>query len=311
MDVGFRGSYVAIGAAAFNARVAAAKHSIVGPITAFPADASSDGVTISLADGVDPELAALYPAMVKRMSNRSFGRREPLADPLAADLTLAARAEGARLTLISDGERLSRLAEVLAASDRVRYLTPLLHRQMMSELKWPGIDRLDAGIDVRTLGLDATDLAKLKVASRSEVMGYLARWNVGQALGDNTRDRVIGSSAMAVVTVNGDTPYDYFRGGSAVERVWIKASEAGLGVYPISPVFLYARNEQELGGLSAQFLGDLIDLQRKFGEIAELDTERAPVLLLRLSHQPGSSVRSGRLPLSEIVASPRQAASVA
>jgi hypothetical protein len=297
MDVGFRGSYVAIGAGGFNARVAAARHSMHASITAFPRGAASDVVlSIDLGGGDDPALTDLYPAMIKRITNRNVGRRRELPADVATDLRLTAQTEGAQLSLITGADRVAELADILAESDRIRFLTPLLHDQMMGELRWPGPDRAALGIDVDSLGLDASDLAKLAVSRRPDVMRTLASWGVGAALGDNTRDRVKASSAVAVLAVRGGTPSDYLRGGAAVERVWIKADQHQLAVHPVSPVFLYARSESDFSGLSARFSEDLQALQRRFNDVVELDSSVVPVLVMRLSHDaPTPTVRSQRL----------------
>ena len=302
MDIGFRGSYLAIGAAAFNARVAAAKHSVLGTVKEFPEGPDSDVImSITLGHEVDASLAVQYPAMIQRISNRTIGRRAPLSERLVADLQVAAQAEGAVLHLVTDPDQLTLLADVLAESDRLRYLTPLLHEQMISELKWPGLDRLDVGIDVRTLGVDAGELAKLQVASRSDVIAYLAAWGVGHALGDGTRERILRSSAVAVIAIDGDTPRDYLRGGAAAERVWIRAGQDGLGVQPVSPVFLYARTDDELRGLSARFSTELAELQHRFDRIVGLGARQALALVIRISHDPGSVVRSRRRPRASIM----------
>jgi hypothetical protein len=72
MDVAFRGSYVSIGAAAFNAQVAAARHGLQASITAFPTERDPDlAVSVALTPGSDSELAKLYPEMVQRITNRN------------------------------------------------------------------------------------------------------------------------------------------------------------------------------------------------------------------------------------------------
>jgi hypothetical protein len=239
--------------------------------------------------------------MIQRISNRTIGRRAPLSTRLAAELHDAAEAEGALLHLVTDLDHMTLLADVLAESDRLRDLTPLLHEQMISELKWPGIDSLDTGIDVRTLGVDPGELAKLQVASRVDVLAYLAAWGGGRALGDGTRARIISSSAVAVIAVNRDTARDYLRGGAAAERVWIRACQDGLGVQPVSPLFLYARTQGDLRGLSARFSAELTELQHHFNRIVGLGARQAPALVIRISHDPGSVVRSRRLPRASIV----------
>jgi molybdopterin/thiamine biosynthesis adenylyltransferase len=307
LDVGFRGSYVAIGAAGFNARVAAAAHRVIGSVTEFPAGAASAVVlSLALAGGAahhlaDHPLADLYPAMISRVTNRNLGRRAPLTGRIAGQLRAAAEAEGASVRLVTAPDQLAELADVLAESDRLRYLTPLLHGQLMAELKWPGRDSVDTGIDVRTLGLDPAELAKLRVAARGDVMALLAEWEAGRALGDGTRDRVMSCSALAAIVIGSDTPRDYVRGGAAAERVWISATRSNLGVQPLSPVFLYARNDNDRGGLSARFSTELAALQLRFDAVLGLLPGEAPALLLRLSHHAGSAVRSARLPLAQVL----------
>lgn len=304
MDVQFRGSQVAIGAAGFNARVAAAQHDCVARLTPFPAGSPDAVLRITLTPGRDGQLAGQYPAMVRRLSNRSIGLRRDLPTELRQQLHDVATVEGAHLQVVSDGDKMAVLAELLAESDRLRYLSAPLHQQMMAELKWPGRDTLDTGIDVRTLDLDATDIAKLRVARRPEVMRYLADWDAGAALGDRTRDVVLGSSALAVVTVTGRQPADYLRGGAAMERVWIAAEQGGLGVQPMSPVFLYARTPADCEALSPRYATALAALQTRFAGVLGLGADESPILLMRLSSDPTPVLRSERLPLSGIVAPP-------
>lgn len=304
MDHDFRGTYVAIGAASYNARVAAARHGRKAVVQWLPEGAGSDvAVAIDLRDGDEPELANQYSAMVQRISNRSIGRRAALGVRAKADLSAAAAAEGATLHIIDDANRLAALADVLAESDRLRYLTPVLHEQMMSELKWPGRDRLDTGIDVRTLDLDDTDLAKLQVAARPEVVRNLAAWDGGSALGDDTRDRINASSALVVVTGPGHSELHYLQGGTAVERVWITAEQLHLGVQPVSPVFLYAVEDSDFQAISSPFHQQLSVLRTRFSDLFGLGANDTPMLVLRVSHDPGHAVRSERLPLAEILTS--------
>lgn len=302
MDIADRGSYVAIGAATFNARVAAAHHSMTARISMFPDPANPDVVVrCDIVREPEPTLGALYRPMVERMTNRGFGRRQPISPHITRALEDDVAIEGARLVLVTDEPRLAAAAQVLAACDRIRYLTPRLHRSMIDELKWPGRDRLDTGIDIRTLSLSAADMAKLEIGVREDVMGLLARWDRGQALGDSTRERIDSSSALAVVTARGCCAADYLRGGAAVERLWIRAESFGFAVHPVSPVFLYATGTGELAQLAENYLPDLVRLKQTFGEILSVGPDEPLVLVLRLSNEAGAAERSGRLPRSTTV----------
>jgi hypothetical protein len=294
MDVGFRGSAVALGAAVLNARIAAAAHHTLGPFTlADHSEESPLRATLTLGDGTDPSLARLYQPMLERETNRHHGRPDPIdADTIAA-LTATARQEGARLQLLTDRDDIAYAATVLAASDRIRYLTPHLHKEMISELRWPGDADPDTGIDVRSLEL-GDQLAVLDILRRPDVMTQLAQWNAGSALGEDTRDRVLASSALAVISMEGQALRDYATGGSAVEMVWIIAQQLGLSVQPVSPVFLYADSHADFDELSPRFAKELTQLQRDFRCLAGVPTEESIALVLRFGVAPPPSVQSRR-----------------
>lgn len=295
MDVGFRGSAVAVGAALMNARIAAAAHHVLGPVTLTDhVNGSPLRAALALAAGTDAGLAGLYQPMLERETNRHHGSPRSIDAATADALHAAAQREGAQLHLLTGRSDIDDAATLLAASDRTRYLTPHLHQEMVSELRWPGDAEPDTGIDVRSLELDAGALAMLDILRRSDVMTHLAQWNAGSALSEDTRDRISASSALATITVPGWGLRDYARGGAAAEVVWIIAQQRGLSVQPVSPVFLYARDRTEFDELSPQFADELIALQRDFRALAGTPSDRSAALILRFTAGPPASVPSRR-----------------
>lgn len=295
MDLKFRGSAVALGAALLNIKIAAAEHNVLGPITLTDSDRVPLQATMrTTAGGADPELARLYQAMLTRESNRHHGTPKPLDDATVTQLTAAAEQYGARLHLFTQRGDIAHAATILAAADRVRFLTPRLHREMISELRWPGDEDPDTGIDVRSLEFDPGEMAVLDVLRRPDVMEQLAEWDAGSALGDDMRDRVLASSALAVVTVPGNDLRAYAVGGTAVEAVWITAQQRGFGVQPVSPVFLYAHTASELEELSAPFATELAQLQSEFNTLTHLQPGESIALVLRLAVAPPASLSSRR-----------------
>jgi molybdopterin/thiamine biosynthesis adenylyltransferase len=295
MDVGFRGSAVALGAAVMNARIAAAAHQALGPVSLDDhAEGSPLRAVVTLTDGTDPDLAGLYQPMLARETNRRRGTPEPIDTATIDALTAAARREGARLRVLTSRADIARAATILAASDRTRYLTPRLHQDMVSELRWPGDLNPDTGIDVLSLELEAGEFAVLDILRRPDVMAHLADWDAGSALGEDTRDRILASSALAVITVPGHALGDYAKGGAAVELVWIIAQQRELSVQPVSPVFLYAHDRAEIDELSTTFADQLAQLQREFRRLADVPDEESIALVLRFAVGPPASVKSRR-----------------
>lgn len=297
MDVSYRASAVAVGAAAFNARVAAAACGILGPVSFEPGDGPSPlRAVLRLGTGADPALAGLYEPMLARETNRHRGKQVSLPDDLSAGLREAAHREGARLHLLIAPPDVDTAAAILAESDRIRYLTPRLHAEMISEVRWPGDEPQDSGIDVASLELEPADLMKLDVLRRPDVMAHLAEWDAGAALGTDTRERILAGCCVAVVSVHGEALTDYARAGSAVEAVWVAAQQSGLAVQPISPVFLYAHDRDDLEMLSPAHASALQQLQLRFRALLATAPGESLGLVLRLADSPATSVRSRRRP---------------
>jgi molybdopterin/thiamine biosynthesis adenylyltransferase len=295
MDVAFRGSAVALGAALLNARIAAAAHHILGSSSLTQhEDGSPLRATLQLGHDTDPNLANLHHPMLARETNRHHGTPTPLDDDTIKLLATVAEHEGARLQLLATKDDITRAATILAAADRTRYLTPRLHTDMIAELRWPGDPNPDTGIDIHSLELDAGQLAMLDILRRPDVMAQLAEWKAGSALGDDTRDRILASSALAIISVPGTTLRDYAKGGTAVEIVWITAQQHGLAVQPVSPVFLYAQSRAELDDLSTPFADELAHLQTEFRQLARTPAQESIALILRLTTAPPTSTNSRR-----------------
>lgn len=295
MDVRYRASAVALGAATFNARVAAAAHGFVGTVDFHSGDEASPlSAMVHLAAGDDPELTPMYEAMLSRQTNRRHGDRVPIPAQTLELLGSVARSEGARLRILGESAEIDRAAAILAAADRIRYLTPRLHAEMFAELRSPGDPSPESGIDVRSLELDPADHVMLDILRRPEVMANLAAWKAGSALGDDTYGRVIASAAVGVISVRGQSLSDYAHGGSAVEKVWIRAQQHGLAVQPVSPAFLYAHDDEDLRELSPAFAEDLGDLQYNLRKLADTEEGESQVLVLRFCRAPRSSIPSRR-----------------
>jgi len=302
MDVRARASYVGVGAALFNARVAAAANRRLGHMRLFPDGPGGRVVAaLELGTSTDPALAELHTPMLRRCSNRRHGVPGPLHLDLVASLTRAAAAEGATLHLATDRARVADCADILAEAERIRFLSPALLEDTLREMRWPGQD-VRTGIDVTTLELSGAELAMLELLRRPDVMALLERWNEGGALGDYLRRAVLSSSAIAVVTVDSATCGAYVAGGMALERVWIEAQHAGLAVHGLAPAFCYAVQHTDYESLAGLRWGQALrELSARFRHLFGMGSRTTFVLVLRLSHAAAPTSRSARLPLETLL----------
>ncbi|WP_067697950.1 Rv1355c family protein [Nocardia jejuensis] len=302
MDIGFRASALSVGAALHNARSAASAQDLLGASELITGGPGALTAVLRLESGSDSGLTRDYPALLARHTNRQLGTGAPMGRAAGDRLAAAAKAAGGNFRWVSARPAVESAADLLAKSDRARFLTPRLHEEMFSELRWPGEDPR-SGLDVRTLLLAPDELVKLDIGRRSDVMARVRSWSGGNALGESIRDRVLSSSAVAVVTFDAPPPGDpaelaaYARAGGVLQKVWVEAERCGLAVHPVSPVFLFARSPEELRTVSAEFADTLASLQGRFLDLLGVPEQEAAALVLRLSYAADVTVRSRRLPI--------------
>ncbi|MFE3223469.1 Rv1355c family protein [Nocardia sp. NPDC059228] len=302
VDIAYRGSAMAVGAALYNAKAAAAALGMLGD-SEFRVDGPGRlAAVLRPGTNTDPVLARDYPALLARRTNRHFGSGAPMPAPALEALSAVAADAGAVLRSVTDPADIEGLSLLLGESDRIRYLTPRMHREMLSELRWPG-DDARTGMDLRTLGLAADELAKLEIARRADVMELVRAWDGGFALGESSRGRIRTSSAVVAVTFPAPLPDDtaelvaYARAGEAVQRVWIEAERHGLAVQPVSPAFLYVRRPEEVDRVSPEFADTLTSVQGRFLGLLGVPDNETMAVVLRLSYAVAPTVRSRRLPI--------------
>jgi molybdopterin/thiamine biosynthesis adenylyltransferase len=303
MDVAHRGTYVGIGAALFNARVRAASLNVLGPVKLFPESRSSHHIaTMQLGSATDVSIVPLDPYLLARSTNRRIGQPAPIPAETVQVLTRGVEREGAQLHIVTDRVKIDAGADLLAASDRLRFLLPQVHGEMLSEIRWPGRDALDEGLDIRTLEMDAGGYAALDLVRRPDVMSHLADWRAGQALGMRMRASIMTSSALAVVTVPRPEPLWYVRGGGAMERFWLSCEMHGLSLQPASPVFLYAVDELDIQELSGErYRDEMFELLERFHEFWGMGDGETAIMVFRIFQAPPPSVHSVRLPLAHVL----------
>ncbi|MHB8827731.1 MAG: Rv1355c family protein, partial [Acidimicrobiales bacterium] len=135
-----------------------------------------------------------------------------------------------------------------------------------------------------------------------DVVNEVAQWRGGSALGLGTKAAIQSSVALVAITVPRADPTWYVRGGAALERFWLTTEMHGLAVQPVSPVFLYATDEDDLATLGGErYLDEMYALSAQFRDFWEMNAGEAFVMVLRVFYADAPSVHSIRYRLREVL----------
>jgi hypothetical protein len=124
---------------------------------------------------------------------------------------------------------------------------------------------------------------------------------MGGALEDLSRRAVEAASAVALLTVPGTKPGDYFRGGRAMERVWLAATALGLALQPLSSLpYMFARLEQG-DGFEGREGAELADLRTRYARLFDVSPDTGELLLFRVARTEPPGARSVRRPVEAVL----------
>lgn len=279
-----KAAMVGLGATLESALIAASHHG-------FRADAMLDMrgdaiATLTLTGGVRCAEDPHYAALARRRSVRarpSEVSKIP-AEALLALAAQAARFPGIEFICLEDRAKIEALAELLGDAERLRILDPDSHADMVREIAWSERQhrRTGEGIPLSSLSLSAAEEAGLQIVRDPAVVGSLAEWNLGAGLAKLTRQLVSSSSAMGLLWCETGTHIDYLSGGRALQRVWLEATLAEVGLCPVTSIcYLLAawRNGRPLTALQAEAMPDI---DKRFRALFGLPEHRSDIVLFRL-----------------------------
>jgi molybdopterin/thiamine biosynthesis adenylyltransferase len=306
------GSYVALGCAAENLILSA--HKMGREVRLYPLpdeDRPEHAATLTLTGPDDvaaeahwgDELQAQIPL---RHTCRTIGPRRPLAPADRDALTAAVRSFPlADIQWVTEEPELAQVGELLGAADRLRILHPQCHREMFHEIRWTRHEAESTrdGIDVATLGLSPTDLAGLEMCRHWASLELVRQWGGGRNLEKMSRKFVAASSAVALITMPLARSVDYFNGGRALQRMWLRATARRLAVHPMAclPYFLARVTRANGEGFDQHMIAELRAIRPIYERVFKLSGPTADVILFRISYNDATEKRSLRRPLDDVL----------
>src|SRR6185295_7128515 len=139
----------------------------------------------------------------------------------------------ARTVLVAGRAAVDKLALPLAAAERAELLIGPLQRRAAADLRWnaQAAARMD-GMEVAAMGLSTPELVQLSLWARPGAPALLSEISGGRAVEEMARQRLMASGALGAVLAE-PTPEGAVEAGRELTRLWIKATELGLGLHPL------------------------------------------------------------------------------
>ncbi len=246
-NVGQRATYLSLGAVFENILIASRALEIEPEFEIYPhkeVDSQNPVAKIRFKDktSVSKKGINLYPAIGTRCTNRKPYKKTPLeSQEIKALIREAEGIEGAKLSLIVDKALKKKVASLVFKADIIRVERRDLHEFLYSTIRWnqEEINRKRDGMPIRSLEAGFGGDLFLRFCEPWPVMNFFNKIGVGRAVAMHAKKSIMDCGAVGLLTVKGNSPYDFFNAGRALERIWLCATSLGLSIQPVTAITLF------------------------------------------------------------------------
>jgi hypothetical protein len=305
-DIKSLASWISLGAVITNLTLAATQFGFQPTVELFPAGELPGTVALVRFKAGSAAADQLAQAIPARCVNRRPYRQEPLPAGVREELqALAASSPGARLSWVDTEPAKGRIAALAAQNDRILFENRALHDGVYGWIRWTRAEaqRRRDGMPAETLELSPLERPGMRLLGSWRWARLAAALRISRVLPARARKIYQHSGAIALLSVRGDQPADFVRGGEILERIWLTATRHGMAFQPITGItFLLLRMRLTGGeGLSSDHRKLLDRIQEEFKRIYPEGAAESPIMLFRLGLAPPPSGRAPRLPLEQVL----------
>jgi len=305
------GGVAAVGAAAESLRLAAHARGLELSLTAFPrADEPDLAAVFEPLAGPGSHAAPhwrdeLAGVLGLRHTNRKSSAREALdAAHYAALREAAGSVTGAQLHFVTGDAELADIADQVGLGDQLRLVDDRLNCEMFREVRWTHeeAEATRDGILIDSLELSPADRAGLSMCRRREALAFLRTFGGGRGLRKSAAKAIASASAVGLLTMPRVSAGEFFRGGQALQRMWLVAHTLGLAIYPMTTLaYMFLRLRHGGEGLREPAITALTEIRPRFTRLFPVQPDQAEVLLFRVSRAEAPTLQSLRRTVDEIL----------
>lgn len=294
-----RGSYVAHGALIENIVISSSKYGYKTDVKLFPEEDNVNLVAIITLEKTNTEENPLYKYIEKRGTNRKSYEERKLSDEQKIQLTNVAR-EGnyAELKIIDNKESMNVLGDALAVNELVLFSNKKLHDFFYEHIIWKDDEQGKAGgFYIKTLEFLPNQLKAVKLFRNWFILNIFNKLiKVADKIAKENAEKYAKSGTLVAVVVGGNSDSDFVKGGRAMQRVWLKATELGLSAHPCTGTLFFM--ERIKGGDENAFSDKHLKIIENayYNIINTFEVERKTIpMLFRIGYADSPSARSLRL----------------
>lgn len=295
-------SYVSLGAAIENLLMASAIRGLAVNWELTPQYAPLHIAWFSFSDNHQTsEQEKLLAGQINlRHTNRKVGPKQELDKAILDQLeTLVNQTKQAKITWVTDVDKLKNLGEISAHADLLRMFIDEAHTDFtQKEMRWnlDEVNDSETGIGIHTLDLSNNDQAGLQLIKDKRTIAFLKDINGGSAFKRAAIQQFLSSSAIGLISMPNTNVSELVSTGMAAERLWLAASSLGLQLHPVNVplIFFYKNTIEKNLNIPEKDKTILTNLEHNLKDIFSIPKEEQAIFMFRIFKASPSPERTIR-----------------
>jgi len=279
-------SIISCGAVIENIKIACSQLG-VQPEIKFFSDKSDIGGSITI-NGSQVQKDPQFESIWQRHTNRTMYRQEAIPGAALQNCKNSISCfPGARLYTVTEKEKLKKLAKIIYQIDRIRTEHRSLHEHLNKMIRFTSheIHKSNDGLPLKNLQAGFAGEQFLKLTRSWSVMNFLNKIGVGRLVAMHSKQCIVNSSAVMLLSVDGIKDKDFLMGGRALQRIWLELTCQGYHVQPMTAVTLFfmrrlLAKENEFSQKHIQLLESVKEQYLNF--FPGLDDKNGQIMLFRV-----------------------------
>ena len=240
-------SHIACGCLIENISIASSQLGYASKIKLFPNNSSQDVVAEITLEKASIILDPLFEFIKTRHTNRKPYKKERLNNSHKNQILNVAQEIGNGNVLIAeDQEEIKNMSFAASTNEIIVLENKELHDAFFSEIIWNEEENINkkVGLYLKTLELKPPQRIGFKLYKSWFFARIFNRLGMSRFIANEDAKIYCNSSAIGVVTVNGFEPEDYILAGRIIQRIWLKTTQLGLSLQPITGLIFLMRKIQ-------------------------------------------------------------------
>ncbi|MBX7052887.1 MAG: Rv1355c family protein [Flavobacteriales bacterium] len=183
-----------------------------------------------------------------------------------------------KLKFVEDREKILQIGKLICKADRIRFMNLQGHQEFFQhEVRWTRKESelKKDGLDINQFELSILDKMGLSLIKRLDVISFLNTINGGESLEKISSKCFNNADSIGYTITKGYNQSHLISTGQLIERFWLEATRAQLGIFPITvvPMMTSLLYSDQQNYLSVESRSTLNSINQEILKILEIDDD--------------------------------------